>query len=159
KIESTAPTRPPRPFVRRHAVPLVAAALLLLALGISYWVFVKPDPSPNSGTQEQEVEFKAGVWHDLLRQPPIALHWPSKNAWWEIKGPSKELWMHCDDVGLLALGNVHKPFQLKLTLHQTPWVGGVGLFVGYKKEKLAARYQFIQLQPFQGGFREPVALV
>ncbi len=141
-----------RPGQRQRRRWLTAA--LLVALGIAALLFFlgRPaghDPAPPSAAEPQ---LAPGVWNPLLVREPEALSWPlpGKNSHKLFKPGERELLVSCEEVGLLALGQTTAPhYQLTITMQQSPWVGGIGVFFGYRKnadaERPARHYQVLEL--------------
>jgi hypothetical protein len=58
---------------------------------------------------------------------------PGKNSLLVHNSESRELKATCEELGLLALGQTTASrYQFAITLQQTPWVGDIGVFFGYR---------------------------
>jgi hypothetical protein len=111
----------------------LCAALLPLA-GLALWLLrgnsqdhEDARTGPNSPAP---LRFEPGRWQDLLARPPVELLGPAgqKGKWWKHDQDRHELWINCDDLGLLRLADVPvEAFDLELTFFQSPWVGGLGI--------------------------------
>ncbi|HEY1186870.1 MAG TPA: hypothetical protein VGE74_04390, partial [Gemmata sp.] len=96
-------------------------------------VVEKAPPSvPEAGPVEPPPRvFRPGEWCELLDRPPTVLLWPANgdNSWKGYDPAKKGLNVMCDERGMLRLADVAAPgFDLEVTLTQTPWTGGAGVF-------------------------------
>ncbi|MGH7174476.1 MAG: serine/threonine-protein kinase [Gemmataceae bacterium] len=131
----------------------VALTLLLLAaaaggaFALRFGHQPQPDAAPVAG-----LPLAPGVWHPLLTQEPISLHWPDreKNAYKNYFPEKREIQLSCKERGMLALGATSAPsYQFAVTVDQTPWVGNIGVFIGYQHRlvegKPSLHYQLLEL--------------
>jgi serine/threonine protein kinase len=74
----------------------------------------------------------AGEWFELLQQQPVPLIWPKarEHAEWRYDPDNRNLLLVSPERSVFRLGEApNEPFDLEVTLAQTPWVGAVGVFV------------------------------
>jgi serine/threonine protein kinase len=154
--ESPAPPAPPRPrSTRRRWLAATAAGTLLAALGAGAVLLRRRAPKTDDDGKEPAVSeppLKPNVWNPLLGREPETLRWPPPptNSYKDYRAAEQELRVHCQDLGLLKLGeSKHARYKLAVTLHQNPWAGNVGLFFGHQTAQLpdgpAERYHFVEL--------------
>ncbi|HEY7153071.1 MAG TPA: serine/threonine-protein kinase [Gemmataceae bacterium] len=131
----------------RFAVLGLLAALLLVSLAgavvYRYWIngdnsrSVSPHPTQEVRDPPAPEKWQPGVWHPLLERPPKVLQWPEDPAHshWSHSPDKRDLRAACSGNGMLELANVSGPgFDLEMTLFQTPWAGGVGVFFRAREE-------------------------
>jgi serine/threonine protein kinase len=160
---------------RYRGVYLVAAALLVGAVALGYWLFDRsakdrPDPGQHQGEQHQG-EQRAGAaprtfdqpntWYDLLDQPPVVLREPPGNFRRHFDPVKKELWFDTGELCLLQLGETTAgDFDLEISLQQNQFNQGAGIFLGYQPDPDAAeRRRMLLLEALQvrnvRGMQEP----
>jgi hypothetical protein len=146
----TGPSVATVPEGRPRSLSLRAAALLggLLLLGLLVPSLL-PSPDPAG---RREPKLTPDAWHDVLKRPPTLLRWPAPGGQghWEYRPAERELRVDCSEVALFRLGTTHADnFQFAVTLHQTNWTGGLGLFLGGREDTHHGRpcraYQVVEL--------------
>lgn len=146
-----------RPGWRRR-LWLATALMVVLLVGLVIAAFLlsskrQPEghPVPSPPAEQKPV---ARVWNPLLVREPIPLHWPDrgKNDRKLYDPDLRELVVSCQELGLLALGQTTaRHYQLTIAMEQSPWVGGIGVFFGYRgnsdPERPTRHYQVLELSP------------
>jgi serine/threonine protein kinase len=173
--------------VKQRSWTIGIASLIALAaiVGGAIWFATRPHPNEQGtqatqpgpdrtnpfGQQEPERAFRPGVWTELLDREPTILARPqlakdfSCNL--EPVGTSgtKRLVVTCGGTGraLLRLGEVNAPaFDMKVTLSQAPWVGGVGVLVRGRADQnahgLFTTFDGFLLDPFDNQTPAPATM-
>jgi tRNA A-37 threonylcarbamoyl transferase component Bud32 len=133
----------PAPRKRRPPWPIVTAAALVVAAGVSAWLLTRPAPPQLPDTKAppgatKPVVFEPGAWYDLLERPPHQSLWPAdaSNSRWDYDEKRHELWVNCHERGMLRLAEVGAVtgYDLEMTIFQNPWVGGVGFYCREREE-------------------------
>jgi serine/threonine protein kinase len=154
---STRPRRPKTEQDSDHVIPPSAArqgsrwvwagvCLGLLIAGFTIWLAIggawpftrptNPDLNPSAGPSKTAI-FEPGISYDPLEHRPRVLLWPKdpKNSRWDHDPEKRELSIHCDGLCAIELADVvGEGFDLDMTLVQTPWAGGVGVFFRGRNE-------------------------
>ncbi len=120
----------------RRRWPLTALAALLAAAALGAVLLLPrggPPPAPESAPPTALP--RPGEWHPLLVKEPAPLRWPAGgHNRRRFDAAAREVMLTCDELGLLGLGETDAPhYQLEVKLQQSPWVGNVGLFLGYQE--------------------------
>jgi serine/threonine protein kinase len=137
---------------RRLAIGLAAALVVGVAAGLFFLpkndrVPVPPPEPPTTAKPPPG----PGEWQDLLAREPAPLRWPD---WMKkelrYEATARTLHVSASDRGLVKLGETKAArWRLAVKFQQTPWVGNVGLFFGYRAEagdgEPGDRYQVIEL--------------
>ncbi len=94
------------------------------------------NPESAGITDAQSLQPVPGKWFPLLHREPERLLWPAdaRNSECRHDPVSRELWVTCGSRALLKLGDASGDFEIQFDLHQSPWVGNVGLFLGLHDE-------------------------
>lgn len=170
---------PKRHVARNWLIASLVGIMLMFAVG-AIWRFnpntveqkavvpsVKPiegpvanvDLPPNIPVPER------GKWFSLLKRPPKFLAWPmdEQNSSWEHRPEKNELRVICDDFALIKLGEIKSgDFEFRLRMHQSPWVGGIGVFFGLQTVELDGvsiqRLQMIRLYPASSQLQKKFAV-
>jgi hypothetical protein len=140
----------PIPAVRQPARRwLVAACAVVCLAGLATAGYLLRPSGEQPATGDKRMP---AVESSLLAREPLALHWPAKaeNSLKIYRANEQELMLTCQGLGLLALGETTATrYRLAITMHQSPWAGNIGLFLGYKecqdREKPGRCYQVIVL--------------
>ncbi len=144
---------------RRWWIAIALAAPVAMALA----ALLLPRTPTNA---DKDKVLQPGVWHDLLREPPEKLFWNNAqhNHFFDFSPKLKELTLDVPSISLLQLGTAERAgFRIRLGIRQTRWVGGVGLFLGYRDDAIAGksykRFQFFELSPYKNSPNEAFMLV
>jgi hypothetical protein len=131
---------------------LAAALLVLVVSGGGLIVLVRPGSVAPSDPPARTAVLVPGTWHPLLDREPKAIHWPVPgNHSHKLYRPEiPELMVSCEGLGLMELGRTSAPrYQVAMTIHQNPWAGGIGLFLGYQTRRVGEQdvvtYQTLEL--------------
>lgn len=99
-------------------------------------------------------------WRLLLDEEPKEICWPRGDGIsnWIYDKDLQQLTMHCNNVGVIQFGTCQQEnYQFQVGIHQSRWVGNVGLFWGLHDdvygEHPCVRYQFLD---FRSDPRDPV---
>jgi serine/threonine protein kinase len=139
----------------RWMLPGLIGLVLLGGIGLALFVLsrrTREDPPP--GPVVVPADDSPGVWYYALTRKPTELHWPTDRAasrWW-AEARERQVWLQCQDLGLLGLGETRGDrYELEVEIQQTPWVGNVGIFVGYYVDHSEGedvhQFQFLELSP------------
>ncbi|MDB5392241.1 MAG: pknB 30 [Planctomycetaceae bacterium] len=140
----------------------VGMTVVLLAIGILAFAFLRPDPEkrlvdasegrpvsvsaqtepiPVSTDKSASIEPAMpipGTWFPVLTQSPKLLEWPadSKNSRWQLEPERHQLWVTCERRCLMKFGRVETgDFQIQCNLFQSPWSGQIGIFWGRHQQQ------------------------
>jgi hypothetical protein len=111
--------------------------MLACALLLGLWlggIFSQPEnhdspPTPQQATAPLEPD----VWHSLLAQKPRPLIWSEHDSGSRWSADGREVWAASTYPGLLELTRTdERNYQFRVTIQQTPWIGGIGIFLGYQ---------------------------
>ncbi len=117
--------------------------------------FGTPTPVPDPGEPSLLDSLPVGVSHNLVDQPPRELCWPRNdpNAVFTHQREHRQITARCNGMALLELGRTRSPnFTLRVTLSQSRWEGGIGLFLGYNlgpKVGAVCQVTFLELRTLQ----------
>ena len=113
---------------------------------------VRPEPAPPPPGPAPGVKF------DLLSRPPTVIRWPAppSHSQWRLDETERALWVASDNHALLALGESPadgRRYTVEVSVHQFPWVGGMGIFFGGHKVQVHGkpcfRYQQVEIESFR----------
>ena len=111
-----------------------------------------------SSTFDDRADLLEGL--NLFSKSPEVLVWPTHlaSARWNFNTRKQVLQSDCPGVGLLGLSKgVQPPYSFRIRIEQARWVGGAGIFVGYRRDQGRGRplvkYQLIEL--FSTGHPDP----
>jgi len=139
------------------AVVLVAGgAALALALTGGWRPDKQPPvvevPKPQPG--EDDPGPRPGAWYDALRREPTRLLWNDfmHDHTSQYDKGKRELLVVVPTESLVSFGKTGPPgYQVQMTIKQVRWLGGVGLFFGYRETTVAGRkcrkFQLLELRP------------
>jgi serine/threonine protein kinase len=137
---------------RRRLVGLTATAGLVLVAVLGGLLLLRLREGGGSPQPEREPALAPMQWHPVLTAPPRKLSWADRLGGSNLthKPKAQELWVHhTEGVALLGCGELEDPgYRLQVCLLQAPWTGGVGIFLGYRKDQRDGllRYQVLALE-------------
>jgi hypothetical protein len=126
---------PWRRHIRLAALVAGLAAILGVGLLAGRWLTPAPAPHDEPAKDDPSPVVEVGRW-TILRQEPKRL-WPQElrddfSGIWD----DKRLALRVTSPGLafFAFGEAWEPgYQIQVGMKQTPWIGGGGLFIGYRQ--------------------------
>jgi serine/threonine protein kinase len=135
----------PKPARKISARRVWIVGILLVAASFSAaiaWNSGERRPSKISSSKASQplIEDETGplVWHGLLGREPERLVWGGDSPVSTSKYDDlrKELWINANDIGVFGTGvSKSRDFTLQASIARSNWVGSVGLFWGFQRQK------------------------